>query len=352
MDGEHPPPLLVRQADEALERGRDPALGGLDELLLGTRDHALGLGDGGDARVVDPDVDRAEPGLGRLARAVDVGARAHIRLDGDPADEVGGLGRAFEVEVEHGDSRTLAGEADADRPAEPEPPPVTTATFPVTVTEHHRAPVDVAVRTPAPSIAPARPKRSTSMRIAPARASATTSWSSGSDPQLGLLIDHSNGRVPKAMERAAADPDEAHVPGHRDRRRRARASRQCPRSRRRPWRRVPRGRRGHPRPTAPAVESHIRPRLERLLARALAQVHRDDARRRELAQQLHGDVTETAYSDHDDRRSRDEPGAALDGATTSARHPVNGAAPTGSSWPIGTSSRDDGTSTYSASPPS
>ena len=64
-----------------------------------------------------------------------------------------------------------------------------------------------------------------------------------------------------------------------------------------------------------AVERHIRPRLERPLARALAQVHRDDARRRELAQQLHGDVTETAYSDHDDRRSRDEPGElALDRA--------------------------------------
>ena len=44
---------------------------------------------------------------------------AHIRLDGDPADEVGGPGRAFEVEVEHGDPRTVAGEADADRLAEP-----------------------------------------------------------------------------------------------------------------------------------------------------------------------------------------------------------------------------------------
>ena len=67
--------------------------------------------------------------------------------------------------------------------------------------EHHRAPVDVAV--PEPPVAVDRlveaRSRSTSISIAPARASATTSWSSGSDPQLGLLSDHSNGSVPNAI---------------------------------------------------------------------------------------------------------------------------------------------------------
>ncbi len=43
------------------------------------------------------------------------------------------------------------------------------------------------------------PSRSTSIWIAPARASATTSCSSGSVPQLGFESDHSSGTWPNAI---------------------------------------------------------------------------------------------------------------------------------------------------------
>ena len=72
------------------------------------------------------------------------------------------------------------------------------------------------------------------------------------------------------------------------------------------------------------------------------------------AQDLDGDVAEAADTDHDDRRSRREaPQLALDRAVRRQRG-IRRAAPrcTGSRSPIGTSSRGDGTSRYSARPPS
>ena len=191
------------------------------------------------------------------------------------------------------------------------------------------------------------------MRIAPARASATTSWSSGSDPQLGLLIDHSNGsgrRPSGACRRRSRRGSRA---GHRDRRRGERErlvsaheveddrGAASPRASRTSAADSPWPSRPHPPPPRAPVGASARAGPPR---RSAPERARAAAARRRDRDRL---------PDHDDRRSRDEPGSSrLTARYDVSAASVNGAAPTGSSSPIGTSSRDDGTSTYSASPPS
>ena len=121
MDREHATPLVVGQADERVERGRDPAVGGLRELLLRARYHALGLGDGGDPRVVDPDIDGAELRLRGLERTLDLRTRADVGPDRHPADEVSGPRRGLCVDVEHGDSCAVRRKADANGMTEARP---------------------------------------------------------------------------------------------------------------------------------------------------------------------------------------------------------------------------------------
>ncbi len=135
--------------------------------------------------------------------------------------------------------------------------------------------------------------------MTPARASATTSCSSGSVPHDGLLADTSNGTFPNPI---------GTLP---------RRARRCSHGRR-SRRPTPRVARSSPTPTksstsaAPAgarlaknvaglevvrIERGVRACTEREPACVLPQVDRDDARRRQLAQKLDGDVPEPADAD-------------------------------------------------------
>ena len=198
--------------------------------------------------------------------------------------------------------------------------------------------------------------RSTSMSIAPARASATTSCSSGSVPQLGLPADHSIGRTPMpvgnvpppspTMQRWPPAPSTAAA----RRKRLVRADEVEDEHR-------------SPEPASPANVAGSSPsessaavgaRVEREPPRALARVDRDDARRGEPAQQLHRHVPEPADADDDDARAGDEaPELALDRVVRRERRRRSAARPPrGRGRRAARAAAPTGTSTYSARPPS
>ena len=119
MDGEHAPPLVVRQADE---RSSGVVIGPLPTASSSCCS-ARGLtrsacADGGDAGVVDPDVDGAERRLGLRERGVDRRAVADVGAHGQPRRRVRRrVGRVL-VHVEDRDLRAVGGEAQADRLAD------------------------------------------------------------------------------------------------------------------------------------------------------------------------------------------------------------------------------------------
>jgi hypothetical protein len=119
VDGHHPAPLLVGELDERVERGRHgTARRQVGDLLLDARVDPLGAA--GDARVVHPDVHRAELRLHLPQGTVDGGTVADVGLHGQAvAGQARSQLRRLKVDVEHGHACPVAGQPQAGRLADP-----------------------------------------------------------------------------------------------------------------------------------------------------------------------------------------------------------------------------------------